>query len=119
MPRDEIIDNLTLVAEWLGVKHPRKHFELVVVGGSAMALLGMPKTTADVDVLIPARLPLEILNAARVVGKAKGLGPDWLNDRAADALAVSCAEKERPAYFLERSLSIPIADNLTVHVIGR
>lgn len=60
-------------------QHPAKHFELAVAGGAALALLGRKASTLDLDVLAPEQLPSELVEAARVVAKAKGLGADWIN----------------------------------------
>jgi hypothetical protein len=71
-------------------------FEIVAVGGSSLLLLGLTsRVTRDLDVLAlvqdghyapGAPLPPELVEAARDVGNALGLGADWLNDGPAQIL---------------------------------
>jgi hypothetical protein len=53
MPTDltktQILENLKLLSEWLNVKYPNDTFELVVVGGAAMALDEFKNQTRDID----------------------------------------------------------------------
>ncbi len=53
MPTDltkiQILENLKLLSEWLSVKNPDDTFELVVVGGAAMALDEFKDQTKDID----------------------------------------------------------------------
>jgi hypothetical protein len=53
MPTDltktQILENLKLLSEWLNVKYPNDTFELVVVGGAAMALDEFKDHTKDID----------------------------------------------------------------------
>ncbi len=119
LPKDAILEHLRLLAEWLDIKHPQKRFELVIGGGAAMALLGLPKTTLDVDVFRPVKLPHEIVEGARVVAKAKRLGTDWLNDGLARAVAAATRGRRLPVYFAERAAVVSVAPNLSVSVVGR
>ncbi len=74
MPTDlnktQILDNLEVLSEWLSVKYPDDTFELVVVGGAAMALDEFKDQTRDIDLLLP-----EILPAALKEGIAHVRGP--------------------------------------------
>jgi len=53
MPRDlnktQIFENLEVLSEWLSVKYLDDTFELVVVGGAAMALDEFKDQTRDID----------------------------------------------------------------------
>lgn len=49
--REGIIENLSLLSEWLSVKYPGQIFQLTVVGGAAMALEGFKDQTQDIDEL--------------------------------------------------------------------
>ena len=53
----EILENLKLLADWLRVKYPGEHFELIVAGGAAMTLEGFKGQTTDIDLLSPKELP--------------------------------------------------------------
>lgn len=61
--REDIIENLRLLSEWLGVKYPAEAFELTVVGGAATP--SHAKHTTDIKNLQPARQ--EISEAVRFV----------------------------------------------------
>ena len=45
----QVIGNLEILSEWLSVKYPDDTFELVVVGGAAMALDEFKDQTRDID----------------------------------------------------------------------
>ena len=60
----EIMENFKLLADWLRVKYPGEHFELIVAGGSAMALEGFKDQTTDIDILRPEVLPNPIKNGS-------------------------------------------------------
>jgi len=60
LSRSEILENLNLLSEWLRVKYPGETFELMVVGGAAMALSGFKDQTRDIDLLRPERLPASL-----------------------------------------------------------
>lgn len=119
MNKGAILGNLGLVADWLRVKHPGSVFELVVAGGAALALLDIERATLDVDVLVPETLPRQLVDAARAVAGARGLGPEWLSDGVARVLKQARGGRRLPRYFVERAARIDVADNLTVWVLGR
>ncbi len=89
----EIRRALQLVGELLEANGSR--FDIVVVGGSALNLLGIiSRATTDVDVLALAErtrggptvlsrpgatLPAPLVGAARIVARDLGLDPHWLN----------------------------------------
>jgi hypothetical protein len=75
----ETIENLRLLADWLLVKYPGEHFELVVAGGSAMTLDVFKDQTIDIDLLRPEVLPSSIKNGIANIGRVKKLGPEWPN----------------------------------------
>ncbi|MBC7975754.1 MAG: hypothetical protein H7138_12315 [Myxococcales bacterium] len=81
-------------------------FDAVVIGGSALALLGVvARQTRDVDILAPA-LPREIAEAAREFARQqRALGvdlfDDWLNNGAIQLVAVlppGWRERVQPAF---------------------
>ena len=117
--RDEIIENLRLLSEWLSVKYPEEVIELTVVGGAAMALAGFKDQTRDIDLLAPARLPAPLKAGIRHVSKAKRLPPEWINTSAANVLAKAGKLKTLPDYFSEISRTILIGRNLKVSIVGR
>ena len=49
LTRTQILENLEVLSEWLSVKYPDDTFELVVVGGAAMALDEFKDQTRDID----------------------------------------------------------------------
>ena len=51
--RTQILENLKLLSEWLSVKYPDDTFELVIVGGAAMALDEFKDQTKDIDRIRP------------------------------------------------------------------
>ncbi len=77
--RDQILDLLAEVAAELRVEGPRH--EIVVVGGSLLALHGLRKTTHDVDSV--RRLDPELRDAVATVAARNDLAPRWLNDSSA------------------------------------
>ncbi len=119
MSRPVILENLRLVAQWLEIKHAGRRFEIVIAGGAALALLGTKEGTIDVDVVHPERLPAEMVEAAQVVAKAKGLGPEWLSSGVARLLELVAQRSGVPAYFGARERRVDVAPNLTVWVLGR
>lgn len=68
-------------------------FEAVVIGGSALVLLGLiTRTTVDVDVIDP-RVPDHVLSAAEAfaasqVGRELGIVSGWLNSKAHEFVGV-------------------------------
>jgi len=115
----EIIENLSLLADWLRVKYPGEHFELVVVGGSAMTLDGFKDQTTDIDLLRPEVLPSSIKNGIAHIGRVRRLGPEWLNTSLANMLLKVKGTKKLPEYFYEISRTIEVADNLQIGLVGR
>jgi hypothetical protein len=60
----------------------------VILGGSALALLGVvTRTTDDCDVLDP-EIPATIAAAARDFAAESGIDADWLNSKAHDFVAI-------------------------------
>jgi hypothetical protein len=116
--RNEIVENLKLLSEWLHVKCPGETFELTVVGGAAMALSGFKEQTKDIDLIKPEKLPVALKNGIVHFSKAKRLSPEWINNNAANILR-KVSLSRLPEYFNETSLAIDIAGNLKVNVIGR
>lgn len=56
------------------------HFEAIVVGGTALSLLGViTRTTRDVD-LLTSPIPPIILRHAKDFARIHGLADNWLND---------------------------------------
>jgi hypothetical protein len=106
--RDQIIENLRLLSEWLSIKYPGEVIELIVVGGAAMALTGFKNQTRDIDLLAPARLPVPLKAGIRHVSKAKRLPPEWINTSAANVLAKAGRLEILPDYFNEISKTIEV-----------
>jgi hypothetical protein len=64
------------------------HFEAVIIGGSALVLLGVvTRTTDDCDVLDP-EIPELVGAAARDFAAERGIDRDWLNSKAHDFVEV-------------------------------
>ena len=55
--KEEILESLGWLSDWLQQKHPGKRFELVLVGGAALALHGLKDQTVDIDLFSPDPLP--------------------------------------------------------------
>lgn len=84
-------DSVERALETLGnvLEQRRLEYEIVVVGGSALLLLGLiRRPTRDLDVLALVRhgeyisaepLPQDLERAVGDVAEALGLAPDWLN----------------------------------------
>jgi hypothetical protein len=63
-------------------------FEAVILGGSALALLGVvTRTTDDCDVLDP-EIPADVAAAAREFAAVSGIDAGWLNSKAHDFVAI-------------------------------
>ncbi|MHB8492274.1 MAG: DUF6036 family nucleotidyltransferase [Solirubrobacteraceae bacterium] len=100
------------------------HYELVVIGGSALLALGIiQRPTKDVDVLALREagalikadpLPPELLAAGRRVARDFDLPPDWLNPGPASLLDLGL-----PEGFAARLGSRSFGDALTVHYASR
>jgi len=123
MPTDlnktQILENLEVLSEWLSVKYPDDTFELVVVGGAAMALDEFKDQTRDIDLLLPEILPAALKEGIAHVSRAKRLPPEWINTNAANILKKLKPTKGLPEYFNEISRMIDIGDNLKITLIGR
>ncbi len=93
-------------------------FDGVIIGGSALVLMGVvSRLTKDLDVLVPA-LPEVIANAARDFAKqqrqeGKDLVDDWLNNGPAQLGDVL------PAGWRERVAPLFKGEALTFSVLGR
>lgn len=116
--RNEILENLKLLSEWLHVKYPGETFEVTVVGGAAMALSGFKEQTKDIDLIRPETLPVALKNGIAHFSKIKRLSPEWINNYTANILR-KVKLSRLPDYFNETSRTIDIAGNLKVNVIGR
>jgi len=98
-------------------------YEIVVIGGSALLLLGIiRRSTKDLDVLAlvihgeyasAQPLPIELEKAARDVAKELGLALDWLNSGPTAQL-----QSGLPPGFRTRVETL-IYRTLVVHVAGR
>jgi len=123
MPTDlnktQILENLEVLSEWLSVKYQDDTFELVVVGGAAMALDEFKDQTRDIDLLLPEILPAALKEGIAHVSRAKRLPPEWINTNAANILKKLKPTKGLPEYFNEISRMIDIGDNLKITLIGR
>ena len=115
----EILENLKMLADWIRVKHPDDSFELVVVGGAAMALEGFKDQTVDIDVIRPEVLPEPIVNGVTHIGKIRRVGSGWLNSNVANMLSKAKGSTVLPEYFNEISRTIEIGKNLKISLIGR
>ena len=82
----EFLENLEMLADWIRVKYPGDSFELVVVGGAAMALEGFKDQTMDIDVIRPEVLPEPIINGVANIGKIRRIGSEWINSNVANML---------------------------------
>ena len=101
-----------------------ERFELVVIGGSALTLLGLvERATRDVDVvallvggsLRPAQpLPPPLIEARDVVAADFGVPDAWLNAGPTDLLRFGL-----PGGFVERLEAHRYGPALTVHLAGR
>lgn len=77
--RDDIVANLTAVADLLDAQGSSQK-ALIVVGGSFLALQGFRRSTADVDTL--TRIDESLRRAVDTIASREGLRTDWLNDSA-------------------------------------
>jgi hypothetical protein len=79
---DAIASYLKEVAE--AIPRTSDQYEIVVVGGSLLALLGYRESTRDIDSV--TRLEQVLRDAVTEVARRHGLSPAWLNDSAAQFL---------------------------------
>ena len=119
LKENEIVENLKLLADWLRVKDPGEHFELIVAGCAAMTLEGFKGQTTDIDLLSPKVLPDSIKKGVAHVGRAKKLGPEWLNTSLANMLSKAAGSVKLPKYFAEISRTLEVSDNLKIGLISR
>jgi len=123
MPTDlnkfKILENLELLSEWLSIKYPNDTFEMVVVGGAAMALNEFKDQTRDIDLILPEILPAALKEGIAHVSRAKRLPQEWINTNAANILKKFKPKRGLPEYFNETSRTIDIGDNLKITLIGR
>ena len=87
LTKTEMLENLRLLSEWLRVKYQGEIFELLVVGGAAMALSGFKDQTRDIDLLRPEELTASLKEGIAHISRLKGLGPEWINVHAANILS--------------------------------
>lgn len=98
-------------------------YEILVVGGSGLLLLGsISRTTKDVDVVAirlegdfreVSSLPEPLRDAAAATARAFGLSDDWLNIGPADLMFFGLPEGYRDR------LQVSTYGGLTVHAAGR
>ena len=119
LKENEIVENLKLLADWLRVKCPGEHFELIVAGGAAMTLEGFKGQTTDIDLMSPKELPDSLKRGIAHVGRAKRLGAEWLNTSLANMLSTSARSVKLPKYFSEISRTLEVSDNLKIGLISR
>ena len=91
---DRVQELLDALSEHLAARG--QHYELVVVGGSALLAQGLvERTTQDVDVVAPRHagslnkadpFPRELTDARNRVARDFGLSEDWLNPGPADLM---------------------------------
>ena len=115
----ELLENLRMLSDWIRVKYPGDSFELVVVGGAAMALEGFKDQTMDIDVIRPEVLPEPIAKSVADIGKIRRIGSEWLNSNIANMLLKTKGATALPEYFNEISRTIEVGKNLRVSLIGR
>ena len=99
------------------------HYEVVAIGGGSLLLLGqIHRTTKDLDLVALVKddhfisanpLPLNLLQAAREVGRALQLGKEWLNIGPASLLDLGL-----PLGFKTR-MQTRHYGGLTIHLAGR
>jgi hypothetical protein len=101
---NQILGYLREVAQELGPTGPRH--QIVVVGGSLLAVHGLRQSTLDVDTV--RRIEQEVRDAVEQVARVHGLAPAWLNDASAPF---------RPQTFVEQDCDI-LLDQGRLLVLG-
>lgn len=101
-----------------------QHYELVVVGGSALLALGVSdRPTKDIDVVAlweagslrkAAPLPQGLIDARNRVARDFGLPENWLNSEPASLMDFGL-----PQGFVDRVETQSYGDGLTVHFASR
>jgi hypothetical protein len=119
LTKNTIIGHLEALSKWLNVKAPGRCFELLVVGGAALALLGMKDSTFDVDVIRPARLDPVLGRGVGAVARSRGLPERWLSTSVADIFTALGLPRRWPDYFDETGTVVEVGGNLTIRVAGR
>lgn len=117
-----IAELLTALGERLALVHTRA--DLVVIGGSALTILGLvDRATRDVDVvalleggeLRPARpLPEKVIEARNIVAADFGVDEEWLNAGPGDLLRWGL-----PHGFVGRLTRREFGSALTIHLASR
>ena len=88
-------------------------FEGIIIGGAALAILGViTRTTRDVD-LMTSPIPPIILRHAKAFAKAYSLAENWLND------APSSLERELPKDWRSKVQKIFEGNALTLWTLAR
>ncbi len=121
MDREDALLALRTLGDVLATRD--HHYEVVVVGGSGLLLLGLAvRPTADVDVValvegdqyrLAKPLPTPLEEAQAEVGAALGLGEEWLNAGPTDLLDFGL-----PEGFADRTETLEFG-GLIVHLAGR
>jgi hypothetical protein len=119
LTKDAIIVHLEALSKWLNVKAPGRCFELLVVGGAALALSGLKDSTFDIDVIRPTRLDPVLERAVAAVARSRGLPERWLSTSVADVFAALGLPRSWPDYFDETGTAVEVGGNLTIRVAGR
>jgi Nucleotidyltransferase of unknown function (DUF6036) len=119
---DRANELLTALSEQLASR--KRHYEIVVVGGSALLALGfVDRATKDVDVVALSDagalqkadpLPADLLDARDRVARDFGLPANWLN-----AGPASLMDLGLPKGFMDRVQTRSLGDGLTVHFASR
>ncbi len=88
-------------------------FEGIIVGGSALILLGIiQRQTQNLDLLNDS-LALELVNDAMLFAKSHGLAQDWLNN------APAGLKKDLPKHWEIRLQKVFDGRTITLHALGR
>lgn len=119
---DRIFELLSALGERLA--HAGTSVELVVIGGSALTILGLvERPTRDVDVVALLHggelrsakpLPEDVVEARNAVAADFGVSEGWLNSGPADLLQWGL-----PEGFVERLTRRDFGSTLTVHLASR
>jgi hypothetical protein len=95
------------------LKKHKLSFDAVVVGGTALAILGVIKReTQDCDILFP-EIPSPIHKAAQDFAKTKGLETNWLNN------GPESLKRDLPKGWMARLQDLYAGDALVLKTLGR